>query len=140
MIIIQEECVDRTTNRRAFPRIPYRQPLFYWSCQPKLSTKRREGWCENVSPGGILFSTAIAPPLTSIIMIETDIYSLGWCIMVDDALLCIDNRLLGKVVRIIKHKHEDMYNVGICFIRSEEEHREDVQHIFSLFYTDEMCA
>ena len=91
-----------------------------------------EGFSINISQRGMLFSTKHSIPLSSIIVLETDIGTLEKCIAVEVQLFHIQDYLFGKVVRIFYHHDSDYTTVGLNFIAQHEQQREDVQEAIRL--------
>ena len=118
---------ERKKNRRSFPRVPYERPLAFTICLPDKREALYDGMMVNISQGGMLFASAHTPPLSSIIVFETDVAMLSQCIEIENVLFSIQDYLFGKVVRVFRHDERDDVMVGLSFIKEAEHKREDVR-------------
>jgi len=124
---------DRCGTRRAYPRVPYVRPLKYIICTKKSHDDVRIGDSCNLSQGGMLFEAhQETPPISSVIAFETDLDWLSKCIDVENKLLCLGSALLGKVVRVIRNKTAEHFEIGVSFITHEERQRADVQQALAV--------
>lgn len=112
-------------EKREFLRLPYEYPLKFSVCRKGPAQGLEMGTARNVSQNGLLFSAAQAPPVDSVILIETDLKMLASFIEVKDALMELRGRILAKVVRVVP-SHGSLYEVGVQFIRAGEEKRPEV--------------
>ncbi len=112
-------------ERREFLRLPYERPLKFNVCRKGLIKELQIGITKNVSQKGMLFKAKTMPAIDAIILIETDLKTLSNCIEVEDALVELNGRIMGKVVRVVPSEN-DFCEVGVQFIRVGEETEEDV--------------
>lgn len=122
---LSEEGKFTGEERREFLRLPYEHPLKFNICRKGLIKELQIGVTKNVSQNGMLFKAKTAPAIDAIILIETDLKTLSNCIEVEDALVELNGRIMGKVVRVIPSE-EASCEVGVQFIRVGEETGEDV--------------
>ncbi len=122
----------RGVNRRKYPRFPFYVPLVFKVCQRGLLDQNLEGASLNVSQNGILFSSINVPPLSSVVLLETDLSVLERCINVEGTLLTMGQYVVAKVVRVIHHKENGYSTVALHFIKQCEKIREDVHDAISL--------
>ena len=132
LIHSHEEAKEREKNRREYPRIPYIESLWYTICIPDKADALYEGFSLNISQGGVLFTTQHIPPLSSIIVLETDLDTLSKCIEIEYLLFRIQDYLFGKVVRVINQTEKNYFVIGISFIKQSERKREDIQEAIAL--------
>ncbi|MBU1863114.1 MAG: hypothetical protein KKH94_05590 [Candidatus Omnitrophica bacterium] len=126
MLISLSEETERGKHRRIYPRFPYEQELTFRVSTEHKVLENKSGFSHNVSQGGIAFTTHEVPPMSSVVMVETDFEMLSRCVVIDDALVTVGRALMGKVVRIQKKKDDDSYDVSLSFITEEDSEREDV--------------
>ena len=114
-----------TSERREFFRVPFNMPVRYKAYDHTQST----GNAQNVSQSGILFQTENEPPkLSSILWLNLDLRTLKICQEIESRALIMNNGILGKVVRVEEDVDDSKaYDIGICFIRKDEQSNADVQ-------------
>ncbi len=118
-------------ERREFLRLPYENPLKFTLCRKGLIQELQIGITKNVSQNGMLFNSRISPPLSSIILIETDLKTLSNCIEVEDALVELNGRIMGKVMRVVP-SNGGLYEIAVQFIRVGEESNREVSSAMQL--------
>jgi len=118
-------------ERREFLRLPYENPLKFTLCRKGLIQELQIGITKNVSQNGMLFNSRISPPLSSIILIETDLKTLSNCIEVEDALVELNGRIMGKVMRVVPGSG-GLYEIAVQFIRVGEESNREVSSAMQL--------
>ena len=82
----------------------------------------------NLSGSGMLFSTTELPQLSSLLVLDLDYRTARVCEEVDKNALIINNRVLGKVVRI-EEKGDGVYDVGIAFVIKSDRLPRDIQSL-----------
>lgn len=112
-------------ERREFLRLPYEHPLKFNICRKGLIKELQIGTTKNVSQNGMLFKAKTAPEIGTIILIETDLKTLANCIEVEDALVELNGRIMGKVVRALPTE-DGAHELGVQFIRVGEESEQDI--------------
>ena len=132
MITVHDAQARSDSNRREYPRFPYRVPLHFQVCTPQSIEDVCDGYTTNVSQGGLSFVTTAVPPLSSVIMLDVERQILVYCVALDNTVIEVNGQLLAKVVRVINDKHDDHYKVGVAFIMAGEETREDVARALSV--------
>lgn len=113
-------------EKREFLRLPYEYPLKFAVCRKGLLKQLEIGTTRNVSQNGMLFRARRAPAVSAILLIETDLNTLANCIEVEDALLELNGRIMGKVVRVKRSEDGPGYEVAVQFIRVGEEWNDKV--------------
>ena len=74
---------------------------------------------KNLSASGMLFTSEYPPRLSSIIILEVDYRTSMLCEEIEERALMINNKLLGKVVRI-EDNDNGSYDIGIAFVKKSE--------------------
>lgn len=74
---------------------------------------------KNLSASGMLFNSVYPPRLSSIIILDVDYRTTRLCEEIEELALIVDNRLLGKVVRI-EDNDNGSYDIGVAFIKKSE--------------------
>ena len=85
-----------------------------------------------MSQKGLLFKAKNPPPLASILLIETDLKTLANCVEIEDALLELNGRIVGKVVRVMPDAESSLHEIGVQFIRVGEEADKDVSRAIEM--------
>ena len=128
------------TERREFFRLSYKAPIqmkFYDIPEQRgsahLAAGSVEGSAKNISQKGVLFQTEETPPrLSSIVWMNLDKRTLKICQEIESRALILNNGVLGKVVRVEEDRQNDnAYDVGVCFLRKDQEELPEVRRIFS---------
>ena len=127
---MEERVVERGSNRREYPRIPYERCVRFVNHTAGYTLKEEEGIAHNVSQSGMLFSTQDVPPISSVIVFETDNHTFSRCVTIDERLLSLKETLFGKVVRVLSSCDGDLFQIGIRFIKESESKRADIQEAF----------
>ena len=73
----------------------------------------------NLSASGMLFTSEYPPRLSSIIVLDVDYRTTMLCEEIEERALILNNRLLGKVVRI-EDNDNGSYDIGVAFIKKSE--------------------
>src|SRR3989338_6157953 len=108
---LSEEEKFEGEEKREFLRLPYEHSLKFNVCRKGLIKELQIGTTKNVSQNGMLFRAKTAPKIGAIILIETDLKTLSNCIEVEDALVELNGRLMGKVVRALPAEDGDRKSV-----------------------------
>lgn len=82
----------------------------------------------NLSGSGMLFSTTEVPQLSSLLVLDLDYHTARVCEEIEKNALIVNNRVLGKVVRI-EERGDGVYDVGVAFVTKSVRLPKDVQTI-----------
>lgn len=74
---------------------------------------------KNLSASGMLFTSVYPPRLSSIIVLDVDYRTTRLCEEIEERALILNNRLLGKVVRI-EDNDNGSYDIGVAFIKKSD--------------------
>jgi hypothetical protein len=74
---------------------------------------------KNLSVSGMLFTSEYPPRLSSIIVLDVDYRTSRICEEIEERALILNNRLLGKVVRI-EDNDNGSYDIGVAFINKSD--------------------
>ena len=80
---------------------------------------------KNLSASGVLFASEYPPRLSSIIVLDVDYRTSRLCEEIEERALILNNRLLGKVVRI-EDNDNGSYDIGVAFIKKSDSLPQDV--------------
>jgi hypothetical protein len=120
------------SERRKFLRCNYEQFFDYntvnLSKDKKFMSSLISAVTRNLSGSGMLFSTAEAPQLSSLLVLSLDCQTARVCQEIERNALVVNNRILGKVVRI-EERQDGAYDVGVAFVTKAENIPQDVQNI-----------
>ncbi|MFA5146974.1 MAG: hypothetical protein WC515_06360 [Candidatus Omnitrophota bacterium] len=117
-------------NRREFLRYRYEKPIHYSivtsskDLQP-IASSVMKAVSKNLSACGILFSTKDAPDMSSVLILDLDHRTSRICQEIEENALIINNKLLGKVVRI-EECSDGMRDVGVAFIKKSTDLSKDL--------------
>lgn len=117
-------------DNRQFVRYGYSKPVnFRILLSPKhnkSASKLVSGISKNLSVSGILFKSDHLPEISSILELDLDYRTTGICHEIEENALTINNKLIGKVVRI-EEDEDGKYNVGVAFIKKTDELPPDIE-------------
>lgn len=108
-------------ERRTFFRYRYENPIHYKVLNTP-STKNDSGAnpidavSKNLSASGILFTSKHLLQISSVLELELDYRTSRICQEIEESALIINNKLLGKVVRI-EEGENGLYDIGVAFIK-----------------------
>ena len=80
---------------------------------------------KDLSASGMLFTSEYPPRLSSIIVLDVDYRTSRICEEIESRALILNNKLLGKVVRI-EDNDNGSYDIGVAFIKKSENLPQDV--------------
>jgi len=110
-------------EKREFFRYKHEKPVYYRNMgtpsQGGKAAKSLTAISKNLSASGLLFTTELVPELSSIVVIELDYRTTLICREIESKALMLDNKLIGKVVRI-EDAGEGFYDIGVAFIKKTE--------------------
>lgn len=125
----------RGEERRKFLRCNYEQFFNYntvnLSTDKKFMSLLVHAVTRNLSGSGMLFSTAEVPQLSSLLVLSLDYRTARVCEEIERNALIVNDRVLGKVVRI-EEKGDGVYDVGIAFVTKSDRLPKDVEHLIDL--------
>ncbi len=121
-------------DKREFFRYSCDKPVtFKILISPKQGSSKPEivsGISQNLSASGILFKSSVLPEISSIIELNLDYRTTGICQEIEKNAMAVNNRLIGKVVRI-EETDDGKYNVGVAFIKKSEHLPPDIEKILN---------
>lgn len=116
--------------KREFVRYGYSKPVNFKILlspkQNKSASKLVSGISKNLSVSGILFKSDHLPEISSILELDLDYRTTGICHEIEENALTINNKLIGKVVRI-EEDEDGKYNIGVAFIKKTDELPPDIE-------------
>ncbi|MCX5677736.1 MAG: PilZ domain-containing protein [Candidatus Omnitrophica bacterium] len=119
-------------NKREFVRYSYNKPVnFKILLSPrhsKSALKLVSGISKNLSVSGLLFKSDHLPDISSILELDLDYRTTGICHEIEENAMTVDNKLIGKVVRI-EEDEDGKYNIGVAFIRKTDSLPPDIENI-----------
>lgn len=117
--------VEELKEKREFLRIDYNKPLTYRIInKPEdkdLASKFMTAVSKNLSASGILFISNVAkiPEIASLVVLDLDYKTAGVCQEIEDKALILDNKIIGRVVRI-EDNEDDTCEIGVAFVKRSE--------------------
>lgn len=119
-------------DRREFFRYRYEKPIYYKVIasgkDKSIGTKLNDAISQNLSASGILFTSNYLPEISSLMIIDLDYRTTRICQEIEENALIVNDKLLGKVVRI-EDNDDGKYNVGVAFIKKSDTLPNDVQNL-----------
>lgn len=122
----------RGEERRKFLRCSYEKAFSY---NPVDISKDRgfmsslvTAISRNLSGTGMLFSTNQAPILSSLLVLNLDYRTARVCEEVERNALIVNDRVLGKVVRI-EERGDGAYDVGVAFVTKSDRLPKDIHSL-----------
>lgn len=121
-------------EKRSFVRYDHKVPIHYSLVtkphEKGIVSKAIHAISKNLSASGVLFSTdkAHIPDLSSILILDLDYRMARVCEALEKRALIVNNKLLGKVVRI-QRVPGDAINVGVAFIRKSDSLSADLRKL-----------
>ncbi len=118
-------------ERREYFRYRYEKPIHYSLVASKkdqnpIATSLVEAVTKNLSASGILFTSPVVPDLSSILILNLDYRTSQVCQEIEENAVIVNNRLLGKVVRI-EDADNGMWDVGVAFVRKTDDLSKDIK-------------
>ena len=107
-------------EKREFLRYDYSSPLSYkeidlFSDKNTIS-KLFEAVSKNLSVSGISFISQKAPNIAGVLLMNLDYGTAEVCREIEKRALIVDNKLIGKVVRI-ENREDGFFDVGVAFVK-----------------------
>jgi len=115
----------RGKERREFLRFDYNEPVRYRLIKMKKDTTISSGLMDaiskNLSASGILFVTNVGkePEVSSLVILDLDFKTTNVCQEIEERALVVDNKLVGKVVRI-EDNDDGTCGVGVAFVKKTD--------------------
>jgi len=110
-------------EKREFFRYKHEKPVYFKNMgipsKGGKAAKSLRAISKNLSATGLLFTTELVPELSSVVVIELDYRTSQICREIESKAMIIDNKLVGKVVRI-EESGEGLYDIGVAFIKKTE--------------------
>ncbi len=117
-----QECYPGREKREFF-RYKHEKPVYYRNVgvpsRGGKAAKSLQAISKNLSATGLLFTTELVPELSSVVIIELDYRTSQICREIETKAMILDNKLVGKVVRI-EEAGEGLYDIGVAFIKKSE--------------------
>ncbi len=113
------------SEKREFLRIDYSKPLTYkiigQSKRKDFASKIMTAVSKNLSASGVLFITNVAkvPKIASLVVLDLDYKTAGVCQEIENKALVLDNKIVGRVVRI-EDNEDNTCGVGVAFVKRSE--------------------
>jgi hypothetical protein len=111
---------DSFEEKREFLRCKYDKPISYKvissAGQGSPGSRALDAVARNLSASGVLFSSRYHPEISSIIALDMDYRTARICQEIEENALIVNNKIVGKVVRIEEDK-DGLYGVGVAFIK-----------------------
>ena len=112
-------------DRREFFRYEYDSPLSFSIVK---STKDKsfprqfvDAMSKNLSASGLLFIAKgkDLPNLSSFLIVDLDYHTAAVCKEIETRAMLVDNKLLGRVVRI-EDNEDGTFGIGVAFVKKDE--------------------
>ncbi|MBU0650699.1 PilZ domain-containing protein [bacterium] len=107
-------------ERREFLRLDYETPVKFTVCSDKEVFGVGDGVTKNVSASGVLFTSRETLNVGSFLSIKLDPHTFTDVVEIDDDVVHFDGKLLGKIVRVEEIVVNKKYDIGVCFVKSDE--------------------
>jgi hypothetical protein len=119
-------------DKREFFRYRYEKPIHYTVIKTSSSkdtlSRLFDVVSRDLSASGMLFTAARPPELSSILVLDLDYRATRVCREIEESALIVNDKLLGKVVRI-EHNDDDSYDVGVAFIKQSDSLSENIKNL-----------
>ncbi len=117
----------RGFERRRYARFPFAEPLRFRTLNPVILKELQIGKAKNISQNGILFKAVSPPPRKSYILVETNQRTLAECVRIDDHLVIMEGKIVGKVMRTHLNLENGLFEIGIRFIHPTEQNHQEIE-------------
>ncbi|MFA6321427.1 MAG: PilZ domain-containing protein [Candidatus Omnitrophota bacterium] len=109
-------------NQREFFRYRHEKPVDFKevSIDDAAVADLAKAVTKDISATGMLFTSSCHPRMSSIIAIDVDYRTSMLCKEIEMNALILNNKLLGKVVRI-EDNDNGSYDIGIAFIKKADD-------------------
>lgn len=110
-------------EKREFLRYKHERPVNYKIVSPykdgDIAAKFIGAVSKNLSVSGILFKSNFMPQISSVIIMDLDYRTSRICQEIEDRTLTINDKVVGKVVRI-EANDDGTYDVGVAFVKKSD--------------------
>ncbi|MBN2453257.1 MAG: PilZ domain-containing protein [Candidatus Omnitrophica bacterium] len=120
------------TEKREFLRSRFDRPVDFRILvspnDPIPASNLVKGISRNLSASGILFASDHLPAISSVLALDLDYRTTNICREIEEHALIIDNKLIGKVVRI-EEKDDSGYDIGVAFIKKGDRIQAQIKNL-----------
>lgn len=112
-------------EKREFLRMDYSRPLTYKIIgqlkRKDFASEIMTAVSKNLSASGILFITKVSkvPKIASLVVLDLDYRTASVCREIESKALVLDNKIVGRVVRI-EDNEDNTCGVGVAFVKRSE--------------------
>lgn len=121
-------------EKREFFRYTHEKPIQYKTVSQMddkhTVSKLMDAVSKNLSVSGILFTSKYIPELSSILVLDLDYRTTRICQEIEERALILNNKLLGKVVRI-EDVDNGLYNIGVAFIKKDDKLPDNIKTLIT---------
>ncbi len=96
---------------------------------PASKQNPQPGKCKDICQGGMLFKTMSHVPRKTYVLLDIDFAKLGEWIEIENDLILIGGKILGKVVRTHLNLDNGLFEIGIQFVRESEGGGEELRDL-----------
>ena len=124
-------------EKREFLRCDFNKPLKYNTINivkdKSFATNLISAISKNLSASGILFVTNITsvPDISSLLVLDLDYKTVNICKEIEDRVLILENKLIGRVVRI-EDNEDGTCGIGVAFVTKTDPISKDISNIEDL--------
>ena len=121
---------DEMEEKREFLRVDYETPLKCKVLGGERFTSKPDIFSQNISACGLLFRTiskSSIPALSSVVWIDLDEKMMNVCTELENDLAIYKNGVLGRVVRIAEGEPGKSYDIGVCFLKKDDNITKDIE-------------
>ncbi len=121
-------------EKREFLRYGYNKPLTYNILASQenreLISKIATAVTHNLSAAGILFTANVdkTPAISSLLAMDLDFRTANVCQEIEDRALILNDKLIGRVVRI-EDNEDGTCGIGVAFVTKSEEIDKDIENL-----------
>jgi len=119
-------------DKREFFRYSHEKPVQYKVLgSPDKNTAESsfiDAVSKNLSASGVLFTSSYLPKISSVIVIDLDYRTSRVCQEIDSRAMIVDNKMVGKIVRI-EENSDGAYDVGVAFVKKSEKLPKDIKDL-----------
>lgn len=92
------------------------------------ASKFVSGISKNLSASGILFSSTQIPEISSVLALDLDYRTTNLCREIEEHVLIVDTKLIGKVVRI-EQNDDGSFDIGVAFIKKSDQLPAEIKNL-----------
>ena len=85
---------------------------------------------KDLSASGILFTSKYIPDISSVLVMDLDYRTSRVCQEIEERALIVNNKLVGKVVRI-EENNDGSYDVGVAFVKKSDKLSKNIREFIS---------